>query len=129
MRTFYEKWAGTSKERRRWAAETIRRDKGLAAKVIFIEVRQHDRRYGHGHGHGGGRRDASRCESLSLPWSQVIVNSATLLERNLRAKVRHEMRMRADAELFAGLGPRRASGLELGLGIWAWVRGCGDVCV
>lgn len=24
MRTFYEKWAGTSKERRRWAAETLR---------------------------------------------------------------------------------------------------------
>ena len=38
MGSFYEKWACTSKERRRWAAETIQSDKRLGAKVIFIEV-------------------------------------------------------------------------------------------
>ena len=35
---FKEKWAGTSKERRRWMADTLRRDTSLHAKLIFIEA-------------------------------------------------------------------------------------------
>jgi len=35
---FSHKWAGTSKERRRWAADTLAKDKELGAKLIFIEV-------------------------------------------------------------------------------------------
>ena len=33
-----EKWSGTSKERRRWASETLAKDRALGAKLIFIEV-------------------------------------------------------------------------------------------
>uniref|UniRef100_A0A7S3T8B4 6-phosphofructo-2-kinase domain-containing protein n=1 Tax=Emiliania huxleyi TaxID=2903 RepID=A0A7S3T8B4_EMIHU len=35
---FKEKWSGTSKERRRWASETLAKDRALGAKLIFIEV-------------------------------------------------------------------------------------------
>jgi len=35
---FKEKWAGTSKERRRWMADTLRLDTEVGAKLIFIEV-------------------------------------------------------------------------------------------
>jgi broad specificity phosphatase PhoE len=36
--SFKEKWAGTSKERRQWAAETLALDRQINAKLIFIEV-------------------------------------------------------------------------------------------
>ena len=37
--SFKERWSGTSKERRRWAAETIAKEhETLGAKLIFIEV-------------------------------------------------------------------------------------------
>lgn len=36
--SFSEKWSGTSKERRRWASDTLKRDRALGAKLIFIEV-------------------------------------------------------------------------------------------
>jgi len=36
--TFKERWSGTSKERRRYVADTLRQDKALGAKLIFIEV-------------------------------------------------------------------------------------------
>ena len=36
--SFKEKWAGTSKERRQWAASTLAADRQMNAKLIFIEV-------------------------------------------------------------------------------------------
>ena len=36
--TFKEKWAGTSKERRQWAAHTVATDHEMDAKLIFIEI-------------------------------------------------------------------------------------------
>jgi len=36
--SFTEQWSGTSKERRQWAADVVRKDKSLGAKLIFIEV-------------------------------------------------------------------------------------------
>lgn len=35
---FYEKWSGTSKERRMWAQSTVHSDAQMGAKLIFIEV-------------------------------------------------------------------------------------------
>jgi len=37
-RSFKEKWSGTSKERRHWAAEVLALDRALNCKLIFIEV-------------------------------------------------------------------------------------------
>ena len=37
-RSFKEKWSGTSKERRQWAATTLALDRRMNAKLIFIEV-------------------------------------------------------------------------------------------
>ena len=36
--SFREKWSGTSKERRQWAAQTLADDRKMNAKLIFIEV-------------------------------------------------------------------------------------------
>lgn len=36
--SFKEKWAGTSKERRQWAAQTLVNEKRMNAKLIYIEV-------------------------------------------------------------------------------------------
>ena len=36
--SFKEKWSGTSKERRQWAATTLAADKKMNAKLIYIEV-------------------------------------------------------------------------------------------
>ena len=38
FRSFKEKWSGTSKERRHWAAEVLALDRALNCKLIFIEV-------------------------------------------------------------------------------------------
>ena len=35
---FKEKWSGTSKERRQWAAQQLANDKQMNAKLIYIEV-------------------------------------------------------------------------------------------
>ena len=58
--SFKERWSGTSKERRRWAAETIAKEhETLGAKLIFIEV---------------------------------LVDNPSIIEANIRAKRRAQVR-------------------------------------
>eukprot|EP00967_Tisochrysis_lutea_P045605 scaffold55343_cov37-Tisochrysis_lutea.AAC.2 len=126
MRTFYEKWAGTSKERRRWAADTL--GEYSLGCVQRMGALPSPSKWHPGLGHvarrtshvptraaGGAKRFSLKQVTLSsrhahpthncagrdrnlaakLIFIEVIVNSPKLLERNLRAKFRHEQRLAA----------------------------------
>ena len=70
--SFKERWSGTSKERRRWAAETIAKEhETLGAKLIFIEV---------------------------------LVDNPSIIEANIRAKRRAQVR----AAQFGAILPRNS---------------------